>query len=91
MNTYRVGEIMAKKKKKTAAKKSGGKSRVPLVIASKAKDYLKGKTTKDKKHFMVSAEALDGLNDVVYWYLDQAAARCDANGRVTIRKHDFMA
>lgn len=79
---------MAKKKSK---KKAAGKKRDALVIAARAKDYLKGKKTKSKKNFMVSAEALDGLNEVVYWYLDQAAARCDANGRVTIRAHDFLA
>jgi hypothetical protein len=57
----------------------------PLVVASKAKAVL-------KKHKMnVASDALDGLNAVVQWYLDSAAKRAKANGRKTVRAHDFMA
>lgn len=57
----------------------------PLVIASKAKAVL-------KKHKMnVASDALDGLNMVVMWYLDTAAKRAKANGRKTVRAHDFIA
>lgn len=56
-----------------------------LVIASKAKAALK------KNKLNVSGDALEGLNNVIYWYIDQAARRCKQNGRKTVRKHDFMA
>lgn len=56
----------------------------PLVIASKAKAALK------KADCNVSGDALDGLNGWVYWHLDQAAKRAKANGRKTVRAHDFI-
>jgi histone H3/H4 len=55
----------------------------PLVIASKAKGFLK------KAGCNTSGDALDGLNGLVYWYLEQAAKRAKANGRKTVRAHDF--
>lgn len=70
---------MAKKK----AKKS--KKMEPLVIASKAKAVLK------KHGCNVAGDAFDGLNAVIYWYLDQASLRAKANGRKTVRAHDFNA
>lgn len=54
-----------------------------LVIASKAKAILK------KAKCNTSGDALDGLNGIVYYYLDQAAKRAKANGRKTVRVHDF--
>jgi len=33
---------------------------------------------------------MDGLNGWVYWLLDQAAKRAKANGRKTVRTHDFI-
>lgn len=39
----------------------------------------------------VAGDALDGLNGVVHWYIQQAAARAVANGRKTVRAHDFVA
>jgi histone H3/H4 len=56
-----------------------------LLIGSKTKAVLKGYGVN------VSGDALDGLNNIVYWYLDQAAKRAQANGRKTIRAHDFLA
>jgi histone H3/H4 len=56
----------------------------PLVIASKAKGVLK------KQHMNVAGDAFEGLNGLVKWYLEQAARRAKANGRKTVRKHDFM-
>ena len=70
---------MAKKK----AKKSGDGG-MTFVVASKCKEFLKGK---DRN---VASDALDGLNKVVGWYLEQAAARSNENGRKTVRAHDFM-
>ena len=55
----------------------------PLVIASKAKAVLK------KAGCNTAGDALDGLNGVVYWYLEQAAKRAKNNGRKTVRAHDF--
>ena len=55
----------------------------PLIIASKAKGVLK------KAGCNTAGDALDGLNGVVYWYLEQAAKRAKANGRKTVRAHDF--
>lgn len=57
----------------------------PLVIASKAKQVLK------KMGCNTAGDAFDGLNGVVQWYLEQAARRAKANGRKTVRAHDFTA
>ncbi|MFH2010417.1 MAG: hypothetical protein ABI333_27710 [bacterium] len=37
----------------------------------------------------MSGDALDGLNELVAWYLQQATKRAVANGRKTVRAHDF--
>lgn len=77
---------MAKKKatKKKAAKKTSGKKKDMLLIASKTKEALKG------KNFNVSSDALEAMNDYVYWLVDQAQKRCAANGRKTIRPYDIL-
>ena len=56
----------------------------PLVIASKAKAVLK------KAGCNTSGDAFDALSGYVYWLLDQAAKRAKANGRKTVRGHDFI-
>jgi hypothetical protein len=56
----------------------------PLVIASKAKACLK------KYNCNVASDAMDGLNGWVYWHIEQAAKRAKANGRKTVRAHDFI-
>ena len=71
---------MAKKKKATAKK---GKSLESLIVGSKAKAVLK------KAKLNVAGDALEGLNSVVYWYLEQASKRATAKGRKTVRAHDF--
>ncbi len=75
---------MAKKKAAKSKKSSNGAGNPPVIVASKAKEFLKGKDCQ------VASDALDGLNGVAYWYLEQAAARAKENGRKTVRKHDFM-
>lgn len=55
----------------------------PIVIASKAKAVLK------KAGCNTAGDALEGLNGVLYWYLEQAGKRAKANGRKTVRAHDF--
>ncbi len=81
---------MAKKKatKKKAAKKTAkktAKKKEMLLVGSKTKEALKG------KGFNVSADTLDAMNEYVYWLVDQAQKRCEANGRKTIRPYDIMA
>ena len=77
---------MAKKKakKKTTAKKTTRKKTMePLYVASKVKTAIK-----DHKMNM-AGDALDGLNTMIYWYIEQAAKRAQLNGRKTVRSHDF--
>ncbi len=71
-------------KKKSKAKKKNPSAGDMLLIGSKTKAALKDHGVN------VSGDALDGLNSIVYWYLDQAAKRADANGRKTVRAHDFL-
>lgn len=59
------------------------KTKEALVIASKAKAVLK------KAGCNTSGDAFDSLNEYIYWLLDQAAKRAKANGRKTVRGHDF--
>ena len=73
---------MAKKKK---AKKATRKSKEMLLVGSKTKEALKG------RKYNVSSDALDALNEHVYWLIDQAQKRCEANGRKTIRPYDLLA
>jgi histone H3/H4 len=83
---------MAKKKAtkkkaapKKAAKKTVKKSKEMLLVGSKTKLALKG------KGYNVSSDALDAMNDYVYWLVEQAQKKCTANGRKTIRPYDIMA
>lgn len=82
---------MAKKKKKkakaagAAKKKSSAKSKDMLLVGTKTKEALK------VHDLNVSSDALEGLNEMVYWYIEQAANRTIANGRKTVRAHDFIA
>jgi histone H3/H4 len=54
-----------------------------VVVQSKAKAALKGMGCN------TAGDALDALNGYVYWLLEQAAKRAKANGRKTVRGHDF--
>jgi len=78
--------MAAKKKKKRA---SGGRKKAPqvemLLVGSKTKAALKAHGVN------VAGDSLDALNMVVHWYLEQAASRASANGRKTVRGHDFIA
>ncbi len=55
-----------------------------LLIGSKTKEALKANNVN------VAGTALEGLNSVVHWYIQQAAARAKANGRKTVRADDFI-
>ena len=69
------------------AKKKNTKKEM-LIVGSKTKEALKGS---GKTTFNVSADALDALNEHMYWLIDQAQKRCEANGRKTIRPYDILA
>ncbi len=73
----------AKKKKTAARRKPAKKQQEMLLVGSKTKAAL-------KDHGLnVAGDALDSLNAVIYQYIDQAAKRAEANGRKTVRGHDF--
>jgi histone H3/H4 len=54
-----------------------------LLVGSKTKAVLKD------AGMNVAGDALDSLNEMVYWYLEQGAKRAAENGRKTVRGHDF--
>jgi hypothetical protein len=60
------------------------KKQEQLVVGSKVKAALK------KMGCNTASDALDGLNMLVGWYAEQAAKRAKANGRKTVRAHDFL-
>ena len=68
------------------AKKSAKKAPTGdmLLVGSKVKAALKGTGCN------VAGDALEGLNGYVHWLVTQAAERAAANGRKTVRKHDFF-
>lgn len=72
---------MAKAKKG----KAGGAARPAemLLVASKVKAMIKD------AGFNTAGDALEGLNAVVAWYVEQATKRANANNRKTVRAHDF--
>jgi histone H3/H4 len=79
---------MAKAPKRKAAKKktkSKVKAKEVLLVASKVKAAI-------REHNMnVAGDAPEALNGIVHWYIEQAANRAAANGRKTVRGHDFIA
>lgn len=74
---------MAKKKakKKSSSKKGSGEM---LLVTSKVKAQLKAQGVN------VAGDALVGLNSLIHWYIHQACGRAQANGRKTVRSHDFL-
>ena len=71
---------MAKAKK--AGRKGGGGE--PLFVGSKVKAAIKAAGCN------TAGDALNGLNDWMNWLIQQATSRAKANGRKTVRAHDFM-
>jgi histone H3/H4 len=55
-----------------------------VLVASKVRQMLKDAGCN------TAGDALDGLNGYVAWLVEQAAKRANANGRKTVRAHDFM-
>lgn len=86
---------MATKKKKTTTKKKTKTTRKPktqpkeplevLLVGSKVKNVVK------ESDCNFGGDAMDGLNHWVHWLISQATERARANGRKTVRAHDFMA
>ena len=67
------------------AKKNGKKGEGEMfLVASKVKAALKSAGCN------TAGDALEGLNGWVGWLVDQAAKRAKANGRKTVRSHDFI-
>jgi histone H3/H4 len=76
---------MAKAKaKKKPAKKTSKKSLEVLLVGSKVKAAIKDNDCN------TGGDAIEGLNNWVHWLIGQATARASANGRKTVRAHDFM-
>jgi histone H3/H4 len=53
-----------------------------LVVASKVRNYLRGKNVK------MSGELIEALNKQIKSVLDQAASRAQANKRATVKPQD---
>lgn len=71
-----------KTKSKTAAPK---KEVEILLVGSKVKQQIK------EAGFNTGGDAIQGLNEWVRWLIGQATQRAQANGRKTVRAHDFMS
>ena len=55
-----------------------------LLVGSKVKAAIK------KGGCNTAGDALEGLNGFANWLVDQAVKRAKANGRKTVRAHDFV-
>ena len=82
------------KKKKTAAKKPAKKTTRKAKKAPKALEVLlvgsKVRQTIKDAGCNTGGDAIEGLNHWVHWLISQGTARAAANGRKTVRAHDFM-
>ncbi len=75
--------MAAKKSKGGAGKKSAAKGEM-LLVGSKVKAAIKAAGCN------TASDAIEGLNCWVGWLIDQATKRAGANGRKTVRAHDFI-
>ena len=55
-----------------------------LLVASKVKESIK------EQGCNTAGDALDALNGWVHWLIEQATKRAEANGRKTVKGHDFL-
>ena len=82
--------MAARKKKggkKKAGKKKGGKKKgggEMYLVASKVRDAVRASGCN------MGGDAAEGLNGWVGFLISQATARAHANGRKTVRAHDFI-
>ena len=65
------------------AKAKKGKPGEMLLVASKVKGMLKDAGCN------TAGDALEGLNGMVSWMVEQAAKRAKENKRKTVRAYDF--
>lgn len=76
---------MAKAAKKAATKAAAPKAATEvLLVASKVRAQVKAADCN------FAGDAIEALNGYVYWLIEQATKRAKANGRKTVRNHDFM-
>ncbi len=75
----------AKAKAKSKGRKKPAAEAEMLIVGSKVKNAIRGFDCN------VASDAPAALNGIVYWYIEQAAKRAQANGRKTVRPYDFMA
>ena len=75
---------MAKAKKKTTKKTTRKKKQEVLLVGSKVKAAIKSAKCN------TGGDAIQGLNDWVYFLIEQGTKRAIANKRKTVRAHDFM-
>ena len=83
----RVAERRKPKAKKTTSRKkkpAPTKTVEVLLVGSKVRQAVKDAGC----HF--GGDAMLGLNGWVHWLIGQATQRAHANGRKTVRAHDFM-
>ena len=71
------------KAKKGASRGAASAPKEMLLVASKVKGLIKDAGCN------TAGDALDGLNNLVYQYVQTAARRASENGRKTVRAHDF--
>jgi histone H3/H4 len=69
---------------KAKGKPSKAANKEVLLIASKVRAAVKDADCN------FAGDALDGLNSYVHWLVQEATARAKANGRKTVRAHDFV-
>lgn len=61
------------------------KAKTNYVVKSAVKDAI------SKAKFRSSGDMFDSLNGLIEWYIQEACKRAKANGRQTVRGHDFCA
>jgi len=76
---------MAKAKANKGGSRPAAKPQESLVVGSKVRALIKDADCN------TSGDAIDGLNQWLYWLVKQATVRAKQNGRKTVRAHDFMA
>lgn len=72
------------KAKGSSNKGKAAKPREVLLVGSKVRQLIKDADCN------TAGDAIDGLNEWVYYLVQQATARAKANGRKTVRAHDFI-
>lgn len=80
----RKKKVSKKKTSKTQRKTAAKKEVEVLLVGSKVKQQIKD------AGFNTGGDAIQGLNQWVHWLIVQATQRAHANGRKTVRAHDFM-